>query len=249
MTMYERSFSMSDLLKSSRDGAVASITIDRPGDGNVLTLDMLCTLAAAIKSAAASDAKVIVLRATGADFCRGRESKGGPANPTALMMRDQVLQPILDVYSALNDAPQPTVCVVQGAALGFGCAMATACDVTIAADTATFKLPEMTHNLPPTLAISALMTKVPRKALAWMVYAMPELDAQTALQIGIVSAVVPLAKLEDAVAETLKTMTARSPAALIAVKDYLRSAPMMEPRGAAAYGAALLAGVLTSAGH
>ena len=44
-------------------------------------------------------------------------------------------------------------------------------------------------------------------------------------------------------------MTSRSPAALIAVKDYLRSAPMMEPRGAAAYGAALLSGVLTSQGH
>ena len=44
-------------------------------------------------------------------------------------------------------------------------------------------------------------------------------------------------------------MTSRSPAALVAVKDYLRSAPMMEPRGAAAYGVALLSGVLTSAQH
>jgi enoyl-CoA hydratase/carnithine racemase len=240
---------MSDLIRMSRDGAVATITIDRPADGNVLTLDMLRTLAATIKSTAASDAKVIVLRSTGADFCRGRDPKGGPANPTALVLREQVLQPILDVYAGLNDAPQPVVCAVQGAAFGFGCAMATACDVTIAADNATFKLPEMTHNLPPTLAISALMPKVPRKALAWMVYAMPEIDAQAALQLGIVSAVVPLANLDAAVAETLKTMTARSPAALGTVKEYLRTAPMMEPRGAAAYGVALLSGVLASAGH
>src|SRR5829696_7996023 len=164
---------MSDLIRSSHDNAVAIITIDRPGEGNVLTLDMLRALTAAIKSAAVSDAKVIALRSTGADFCRGRDPKGGPVNPTALVMRDQILQPILDVYAALNEAPQPTVCAVQGAALGFGCAIATACDVTIAADNATFKLPEMTHNLPPTLAISALMPKVPRKALAWLVYAMP----------------------------------------------------------------------------
>jgi enoyl-CoA hydratase/carnithine racemase len=93
------------------------------------------------------------------------------------------------------------------------------------------------------------MPKVPRKALAWMVYAMPEVDAQTALQLGIVSAVVPLAKLDATMAETLKTMTARSPAALTAVKEYLRTAPMMEPRGAAAYGVALLSGVLTSVKH
>ena len=74
--------------------------------------------------------------------------------------------------------------------------MATAADITIAADGATFKLPEMTHNLPPTLAISALMTKVPRKAIAWLVYTLAEIDAKTALSLGIVSSVVPKAQLD-----------------------------------------------------
>jgi enoyl-CoA hydratase/carnithine racemase len=228
---------------------VAKITIDRPAEGNVLTLDMLRALTAEIRAAGASDAKIIALGSTGSDFCRGRDPKGGPQNPTALVMRDQTLQPILDVYDALNGVPQPVVCAVQGAALGFGCAMATACDITIAAEGAVFRLPEMTHNLPPTLAISALMAKVPRKAIAWMVYTMAEIDAKTALALGMVSAVVPRERLDETVAATLATMTARSSAALIAVKDYLRNAPMMEPRGAAAYGVALLAGVLTSAAH
>jgi len=240
---------MSEFIKSSREGAVATITIDRPAESNVLTTDMLRALTAQLKDAGASDAKVIALRSTGAEFCKGRDGRGGPLNPTALVMRDQILQPILDVYDALNNTPQPVVCAVQGAAFGFGCAMATACDVTIAADSATFKLPEMTHDLPPTLAISALMTKVPRKAIAWMVYTLAEINAQTALSLGIVSSVVPKAQLDAAMDGALKAMTARSPAALVAVKDYLRSAPMMEPRGAAAYGVALLAGVLTSARH
>jgi enoyl-CoA hydratase len=240
---------MSDLIKSSRDGAVTTITIDRPSEGNVLTLDMLRALTAALKDAGASDAKVIALRSTGPDFCKGRDPKGGPQNPTALVMRDQVLQPILDVYDALNNSPQPVVCAVQGAAFGFGCAMATAADVTIATENATFKLPEMTHNLPPTLAISALMTKVPRKAIAWLVYTLAEIDAKTAQSLGIVSSVVPQAQLDAAMNATLQSMTARTSASLVAVKDYLRSAPMMEPRGAAAYGVALLSGVLTSQGH
>jgi enoyl-CoA hydratase len=238
---------MSEHIKSSRDGMVVTITIDRPAEGNVLSLEMLLALTANLKAAGAGDAKAIALRSTGTDFCKGREAKGGPSNPTALVMRDQVLQPILDVYDALNNVPQPVVCAVQGAAFGFGCAMATAADLTIAAEGATFKLPEMTHNLPPTLAISALMTKVPRKAIAWLVYTLAEIDAKTALSLGMVSSVVPKAQLDAAMDETLKALTARSSAALIAVKDYLRSAPMMEPRGAAAYGAALLSGVLTSA--
>jgi enoyl-CoA hydratase len=238
---------MSESILVTREGAVATVTIDRADAGNTLNLAMLQALATAIRAAGASDAKVIALRSTGADFCRGRDPKGGPANPTALVLRDDILQPILDVYDAIGNAPQPIVCAVQGAALGFGCAMAGACDVTIAADDATFRLPDMQHDLPPTLAISALMPKVPRKALAYMVYAMQEIDAATALQTGIVSAVVPRGTLDAALAETLATMTARSRAALVAVKDYMRSAPMMEPRGAAAYGAALLSGVLASA--
>jgi enoyl-CoA hydratase len=239
---------MSEHIKSNRDGMVVTITIDRPAEGNVLSLEMLLALTASLKAAGASDAKAIALRSTGGDFCKGREAKGGPANPTALVMRDQILQPILDVYDALNNVPQPVVCAVQGAAFGFGCAMATAADLTIAAEGATFKLPEMTHNLPPTLAISALMTKVPRKAIAWLVYTLAEIDAKTALSLGMVSSVVPKAQLDTAMDDALKALTVRSSAALIAVKDYLRSAPMMEPRGAAAYGAALLSGVLTSAG-
>ncbi|MPZ41540.1 MAG: hypothetical protein GEU95_26550 [Rhizobiales bacterium] len=178
---------MSEGIKSTRDDMVVTITIDRPAEGNVLTLAMLRALTARLKDAGASDAKVIALRSTGADFCRGRDPKGGPQNPTALVMRDEVLQPILDVYDALNNVPQPVICAVQGAAHGFGCAMATAADLTIAAEGATFKLPEMTHNLPPTLAISALMTKVPRKAIAWLIYTLAEIDAKTALSLGMVS--------------------------------------------------------------
>jgi enoyl-CoA hydratase/carnithine racemase len=89
---------------------------------------------------------------------------------------------------------------------------------------------------------------VPRKALTYMVYSMDEIDAQAALQLGFISIVVPLAGLDAALDKLLAATTARSPEALIAVKDYFRVAPYMEPRGAADYGANLLAGVLSSAG-
>jgi enoyl-CoA hydratase/carnithine racemase len=235
------------IVKSSRDGAVATITLDRPADGNLLPVDGVRELAAAFRAASATDAKVIVLRGNGADFCRGRGG-GGPPSPTAMKMRANVCEPILDVYQAMSSAHQPIVGVVQGAAQGFGCAIASVCDVTIAHDTARFKLPEMEKDLPPTLAMSAVGPRVPRKVLAWMVYAMDELDAATARQVGIVSKVAPSAKIEAEVAGLLATMTARSPEALVAVKDFLRSAPHMEPRGMADYGANLLAAVLSSAG-
>jgi enoyl-CoA hydratase/carnithine racemase len=236
------------IVTSSRDGAGATITLDRAQEGNLLPVDGVRELSAAFRAAGASDAKVIVLRGNGADFCRGRDPKGGAPSPTAMKMRVNVCEPILDAYDAMANARQPIVGVVQGAAHGFGSAIAAACDLTIAHDMARFRLPEMEKDLPPTLAISALMPRVPRKALAWMVYSMDELDAKTALQIGIISKVVPSAQVEGEVAKLLATMTARTPEALVAVKDFFRSAPHMEPRGMADYAANLLASVLSSAG-
>lgn len=240
---------MTSVVEMNRDGAVATVTIDRAAEGNLLSIDDLRALAACLRAAAATDAKVIVLRAAGSDFCRGRAAAGGGSSPTAMQMRTHVCEPILDAYAAIEGARQPVVALVQGAAYGFGAAVAGACDITIAADNARFKLPEMEGNLPPTLAISALLPRIPRKALAWMVYSMEEIDAERALAFGLVSAVAPLAALDQALAKLLAGMTARSPAALVAVKDFLRDAPLMEPRGMASYAANLLASVLSSAGR
>ena len=233
-------------IKSAGAGAVATLTIDRSAEGNMLTVEMVGELSTAVRAAGRSTAKVIVLRANGPDFCRGR-APGAPA-PTAMKMRAAVCDPILDVYDAIAGVRQPVVAVVQGKAHGFGAAVSGACDLTIAADNARFRLPEMEKDLPPTLAISALMPRVPRKALTYLVYSMEEIDAQAALQLGIVSTVVPLGEIDRALDKLLAVMTARSPEALNAVKDYFRVAPYMEPRGAADYGANLLAAVLSSAG-
>ena len=234
-------------ITSARDGAVVTITLDRASEGNLLPVDAVRELAAAFRAADATDAKVIVLRGNGADFCRGRGG-GGPPSPTAMKMRTNVCEPILDVYEAMSSAHQPIVGVVQGVAHGFGCAIASVCDITIAHDTARFKLPEMEKDLPPTLAMSAVGPRVPLKVIAWMVYAMEELDAHAAQRVGIVSKVAQEAMVELEVDKLLRTMTARSPEALVAVKDFLRAAPHMEPRGLADYGANLLAAVLSSAG-
>jgi enoyl-CoA hydratase/carnithine racemase len=236
------------IVTSSRDGAVTTITLDRAQDGNLLPVDGVRELAAAFRAASATDAKVVVLRGNGADFCRGRDPKGGPPSPTAMKMRVNVCEPILDAYDAMANTRQPIVGVVQGAAHGFGSAIASCCDLTVAHDTARFKLPEMEKDLPPTLAMSAVGPRVPLKVIAWMVYAMDELDAHAAHQVGIVSKVATEPMVELEVDKLLKTMTARSPEALVAVKDFLRSAPHMEPRGMADYGANLLAAVLSSAG-
>lgn len=235
------------VIRTHQDGAVATLTIDRAAEGNMLTVEMLAEFSAGVRKLGASDAKLIVLRSEGEVFSRGRDVRGAKPAPTALGVRETVTAPILDVYDALTNAPVPVIAAVQGEALGFGCALATACDITIASDKARFQLPEMEKNLPPTLAISAMMASVPRKALTMLVYSMQTIDAQAALQLGIVSQVVPHGDLGRTVDALAAAMATRTREALVAVKDYMRTAPAMERRGAADFGANLLAAVLASA--
>ena len=85
----------------------------------------------------------------------------------------------------------PVIGVVRGGALGFGCAIAAVCDITLAADTAQFQVPEMLHNIMPTMVMSALVDRVPRKAMSYFVYSTAMISAARAREAGLVSEVVP----------------------------------------------------------
>ncbi|HAM40980.1 MAG TPA: enoyl-CoA hydratase, partial [Candidatus Omnitrophica bacterium] len=104
---------------------------------------------------------------------------------------------VFNCYGAFRRSPIPIVGVVQGRAVGFGCALAALCDITIASDAAKFQLPEMGHNIMPTMAMSALVDRVPRKALMYLVYSTAVIGAERALSFGLVSEVVPAAELDE----------------------------------------------------
>ena len=143
---------------AKRDTSVLRIQIDRGADGNLLSLEMIGRLEGLIRSAA--QCTVISLSSSGPDFCLGRDHKNRPVMATAMEVRDRLTRPIMGLYEAIASSPAPVVCAVQGRASGLGCALATCCDITLAADDATFRLPELEGNLPPTLAISAMMTRM-----------------------------------------------------------------------------------------
>src|SRR5262249_52275520 len=145
---------------------VATIELSRPDTGNRLTALEVAELGRAIRSAGArKEIKVVVARARGDAFCLGRAPGSGPAPRTALDIRTTVADPILSLYADVRATEVPVMAVVQGPALGFGSAFVGVCDLAIAADTARFAFTEMEHNLPPTLAMSAVLEKLPFKAL------------------------------------------------------------------------------------
>ncbi len=211
---------------AQQDGDVLRLTINRPEAGNKITDTMAAELARLIEEAAGTS-RLVVLRGAGDDFCVGRDSGKRPSVQPEALDRRRKTEVIFDCYDAFRRAPMPIVTVIQGAALGFGCGMAALSDITIASDRATFQIPEMGHNTMPTMLLSSLVDRVPRKALVYMTYTTHVIDAARALAWGIVSEVVPAARLDESVDEVCRRILMCPAPATEAVKEYMRRAPEM----------------------
>lgn len=178
---------MVDDVLIEHDGDIAKVTLNMADDGNRVSDPLAVSLAATLRELA-TDARAIIFTGAGDDFCLGRSQmgrQGGGARPEALDLRDNN-EIIFDAYGAFRDVDVPIVSVVRGRALGFGCALAAVCDMTLAADNARFALPEMGHNIMPTMAMSSLVDRLHRKAAVFMTYSTEEIDAHSALAHGLV---------------------------------------------------------------
>lgn len=229
-------------------GAIATITLNRAESGNLLTTDEIRALGRRIREVGSrEEVKLVVVRAEGENFCMGRKpAPPGNRPPTSLQLRANVTEPLLGLYDDVRATPVPVLAAVQGQARGFGCAFVGCCDLVIAADSAKFSMPEMDHNLPPTLAMSAVLNKVPPKRLMHLVYTRTPIGAAEALAWGLVSEVAPLAELAAATQRLASRLVDRERSALATVKEYLNVAPYVDPAAAARLASNMLASTFSS---
>jgi enoyl-CoA hydratase len=178
---------MSDEIQVKQDGPILRVTINRPDHGNAATDPMALELTGILEKAA-DTARLVVLRGAGKDFCVGRASMGvRPAVDPEALERKRQSDVIFNTYNAFRNSRIPIIAVVTGRAHGFGCAIAGVADITIAAESATFSIPEMAHRILPTMVISALMDRVPRKELTYLVYSTAAISAARARECGLIS--------------------------------------------------------------
>ena len=211
-------------LSIQQTGTVLEITLTRGDAGNALTPAMAEGIAAAVRNPA-PEVSVIVLRAEGPDFCTGRAPVMPPkgARMTANDLRALISDPVLAFYDALRSAPVPVVARVQGRAAGVGCALAALADVAIAAEDAVFSVPEMNHDIAPTLVMDALVDRLPRAVLARLVLTRQPVSAAEAQTLGLIGVVSD--DLDGAVAQVVEALAKNSPAVTRAVKAFLMRAP------------------------
>jgi len=214
---------MEDPVLRSREGDITTITLNRPQAGNRQT-DSTWAQLSEMLDAASRDSRLIVFKGAGADFCMGREATGQPAPVLEAYAARERSETIFNLYGAFRNSRAPILGRVQGRALGLGCALAALCDITIAGESARFQFPETAHRIMPTIAFSALVDRMPRKAATFMIYSAQEIDARKALTFGIVSDIVPDADLDAGMARVIDHLKSMPLAAVLAVKEYARSA-------------------------
>ncbi|VCU71502.1 2,3-dehydroadipyl-CoA hydratase [Pigmentiphaga humi] len=237
---------MSNELLVRQDGAVLHVTINRPEHGNGMS-DAMARELIQLLDRAHESSDLVLLRGAGADFCIGRaRDPNRPAPSPDAYERREEYDVIFDCYRAIRRCQVPVIGVVQGRAMGFGTAVVALCDVSFASDAATFNIPEMGHGIMPTMVMSALFDRMNRNAILWMTYSREFIDAQRALQYGLVSTVVPADRLDQEVQDFCAKLAASPRPAIRGLKEYLRSAPDMSEQGAVDYARSLHAMVNTA---
>jgi enoyl-CoA hydratase len=237
---------MADGVIVNKTDDLLEITLDSPDRGNGMTDDQIVFLGDTLEREH-DKVRLIVLRANGADFCTGRAHLGQrpTTQPEALQLR-QMHDIVFRVYGAVRHSKAPVLSVVKGRAFGFGCALASVCDITIADENARFAINEFNNNIMPTMVMSSLVDRIPLKALMYLVWTAKEIDARHAMSIGAVSEVVAAGEA-DATANALVARLMKAPRpAVFAVKEYAHGASAIDIGKAVAFARSLHALVNSS---
>ncbi|HET9325454.1 MAG TPA: enoyl-CoA hydratase-related protein [Candidatus Eisenbacteria bacterium] len=196
---------------------LARVELDRP-PLNVIDLGSATELALAIEGVAARDeVAVIAVTGRGRAFCAGVDVRDHLPDRGADMLRA-----FHHACLALLESPQPTVAIVQGAALGGGCELTLACDLVLASERASFGQPEIKLGVFPPLAAVALPRVIASHLASELLFTGRIVGAAEAARIGLVNRVVEESGLAAAAEETLGELLALSPASLRLTKELMR---------------------------
>jgi methylglutaconyl-CoA hydratase len=230
-------------LRVATAGAVATVTLCRPEVGNALTRAMMVRLADIFRELGGRpDVHVIVLVGQGEVFCRGRDgSDETREHMSAYELRGHLLTGLLRVFQAIAQTPIPIVACVGGLANNFGVTLAAACDITFAADHATFRYAEIEQGTPPTAAISILAPHLSPKALGYLIYGARQFTAQDALRCGLVTDVFPRASFAQQTTEFVGILAGRPRSVLESIKLFQSKAAYLTPDMRAEYAVAIRA--------
>lgn len=215
---------MANELIQSRDGAVVTLTLNRPEKRNAMTVPMLEAFHAAVREVASTpDVRAVILAGAGKAFCAGLDLK-----EMGLARRPDGSVEYPEIEGALHEleaCPVPTIAMMQGDAIAGGLELALHCDLRVAATSARMGMPLARIGLVVPFALTQkLLDTVGTVRTKEMLFTGALLDAESARSAGLVTRVVPDADLETATRALAAEIAANAPLSLRTMKAAINEA-------------------------
>jgi enoyl-CoA hydratase/carnithine racemase len=205
------------LLREDRDG-IATLTLNRPAQMNLLTGEMLTALQEAFDSIQKDkDIRVVILAAAGKGFCAGHDLKEIRAlgeQPKIAALFAQCSRMMMSIARL----PKPVIARVQGAAAAAGAQLVAQCDLAVAADTAKFVTSGVSWGFFCSTPGVSIGRNLQRKHAMEMLLTGEPISAQRALEWGLVNRVVAAADLDQEVSSLARLIASKPPATVAAGK-------------------------------
>jgi enoyl-CoA hydratase len=206
-------------IKLTKDEAVALLTVDRPEALNAMNAEMLDELAAVLDEVEADDqVQVLVITGTGRAFIAGADI--GHMSGFSPQQAKEWSEKGQRTVGKLEKMNKPVIAAINGYALGGGTELALACDIRVASEKAVFGQPEVKLGMIAGFGGTQRLPRLVGHGMAKeMLFTGDHYDAQAALRMGLVNAVVPAAELLDYCLAMAKRIASRGTLAVRLSKE------------------------------
>ena len=213
-----------DLILYRTEAGIARVALNRAEKRNALNAELIAGLRDALARSAQDPAvRVVLITGAGKDFCAGLDLvaiQNGKDDLSALEHMESARQ-LAEVLLAIRRHPHPVVAAVQGRALGGGAGIASACDLIVAAETASIGYPEVKIGFVPAMVAALLRRAVAEKRMFELLVTGEAVTAQEARAIGLINQVFSDAEFEPRVESYVRDLAAKSASALSLTKQLL----------------------------
>jgi methylglutaconyl-CoA hydratase len=214
---------MSDAVLYEVRRDAAWITLNQPERRNALGADLVDGLRTHLATALADPrVRAVVLTGAGAAFCAGADLKGG-----GLVAAEGEEHPFVTVLKTIWHSPKPVIGRINGHAFGGGLGLVAACDLTIAADGATFAFSEVRVGVTPAIISVLCIPKLGIQNAMWLFLTGERISAARAVEVGLVHRAVSATELDRAVDELAGLVRLGGPNAVREAKALVRRVPAL----------------------
>lgn len=202
---------------------IASLTLNRPEVHNAFDPEMVHSLTASLERLAGDDrVRALVLRGAGSSFCAGADIEHMKKSATYSAEQNvEVARRSARMFHMLYCIGKPTVACVHGAVRGGGCGLVAACDIAVAARSASFRLSEVKIGVIPAMISPYVIAAIGERMARRYMITGEEFDAIEAQRIGLLHQAVDEEQLEATVEGILDHVRTSGPGAIRAIKQLI----------------------------